>query len=379
MKALLRNSLKMATAIFLTAALAEHFDRIQFVYYSLTGTLFAVDDNDDQTWKAGASRIMGTVVGGLITFWVHTIASGWGGVLLSLLFMIPVLRALGWSSGLGTAATISLMFLMIPSYTELDWDYVFNRTLDTALGCAVGIGTNVLFWPKNNHTELQTIETSLRTRLLNQIQGYRAWMADQKPRPDPLSPAQFSEGLQRMQQLVTMEQTGPAAHQLNRRRWPQRLMLWQQVGLHWVQWERLVAASDLPTPMGNNHPLSLGIEGMANLLIGQRAGAQATSRDWNELAQPSGRPLLLLLALAEELKPLQANLRNLGQGGRANRAPKDQGVQDLEGAIVEPLRYQAGLHHRPGQRLWQHQWPSRQLLLRHDRTGCARRQLRRLH
>ena len=321
MKALLRNSLKMATAIFLTAALAEHFDRIQFVYYSLTGTLFAVDDNDDQTWKAGASRIMGTVVGGLITFLVHTIASGWGGVLLSLLFMIPVLRALGWSSGLGTAATISLMFLMIPSYTELDWDYVFNRTLDTALGCAVGIGTNVLFWPKNNHTELQTIETSLRTRLLNQIQGYRAWMADQKPRPDPLSPAQFSEGLQRMQQLVTMEQTGPAAHQLNRRRWPQRLMLWQQVGLHWVQWERLVAASDLPTPMGNNHPLSLGIEGMANLLIGQRAGAQATSRDWNELAQPSGRPLLLLLALAEELKPLQANLRNLGQGGSSKPCP----------------------------------------------------------
>ena len=322
MKALLlRNSLKMATAIFITTALAEHFDHIQYVYYSLTGTLFAVDDNDDQTWKAGASRILGTIVGGLITFWVHTIASGWGGVLLSLLFMIPVLRMLGWSSGLGTAATICVMFLMIPSYTELNWDYVFNRTLDTALGCAVGIGTNVLFWPKNHHTELQTIEASLRSGLLNQIQGYRAWMTDQKPRPDPLSPAQFSEGLQRMKQLVTMEQTGPAAHQLNRRRWPQRLMLWQQVGLHWVQWERLVAASDLPTPMGIDHPLRRGLEGMANLLMGQRAGAPATSRDWNALAQPSGRPLLLLLALAEELKPLQANLRSLSHGGRSRPCP----------------------------------------------------------
>ena len=318
---LLRNSLKMATAIFLTTALAEHFANIQFVYYSLTGTLFAVDDNDDQTWKAGSSRILGTVVGGLITFWVHTIASGWGGVLLSLLFMIPVLRVLGWSSGLGTAATICLMFLMIPSYTELNWDYVFSRTLDTALGCAVGIGTNVLFWPKKHHIELQNLEASLQARLLNQIQGYRAWMTDQKPRPDPLSPVQFGEGLQRMQQLVTLEQTGPAAHQLNRRRWPQRLMLWQQVGLHWVQWERLVAASDLPTPMDVNHPLRRGLEGMANLLVGQRAGALATSRDWNALAQPSGRPLLLLLALAEELKPLQANLRSLGQGGRSTPCP----------------------------------------------------------
>jgi len=318
---LLRNSLKMATAIFLTAALAEHFERIQFVYYSLTGALFAVDDNDDQTWKAGANRILGTVVGGLITFWVHTIASGWAGVLLSLLFMIPVLRVLGWSSGLGTAVTICVMFLMIPSSTALDWDYVFNRTMDTALGCAVGIVTNVLFWPKNRSAELQAIEASLQARLLNQIQAYRAWMTDQKPRPDPLAPAHFSGGLQRMQQLVTLEQTGPASHQLSRRRWPQRLMLWQQVGLHWGQWERLVAASDLPTPMDVNHPLRRGLEGIANLLVGQRAGAPATSRDWEELAEPSGRPLLLLLALAEELKPLQASLRSLGQGGVGTPCP----------------------------------------------------------
>ena len=318
---LLRNGLKMATAIFVTAALAVNFTGIEYVYYSLTGTLFAVDDNDDQTWKAGASRILGTVVGGLITFWVHTIASGWGGVLLSLLFMIPVLRVLGWSSGLGTAVTICVMFLMIPINTTLNWDYVFNRTMDTALGCAVGIGTNVLFWPKKHHTELQTLEASLQARLLNQIQGYRAWMTDHKPRPDPLSPVQFGEGLQRMQQLVTLEQTGPTAHQLNRRRWPQRLMLWQQVGLHWVQWERLVAASDLPTPMDVNHPLRRGLEGMANLLVGQRAGAPATSSDWNALAQPSGRPLLLLLALAEELKPLQSNLRSLAQGRRRTPCP----------------------------------------------------------
>jgi hypothetical protein len=98
-------------------------------------------------------------------------------------------------------------------------------------------------------------------------------------------------------------------------------MLWQQVGLHWGQWERLVAASDLPTPMDVNHPLRRGLEGIANLLVGQRAVAQATSRDWEELAEPSGRPLLLLLALAEELKPLQASLRSLGQGGVGTPCP----------------------------------------------------------
>ena len=93
------------------------------------------------------------------------------------------------------------------------------------------------------------------------------------------------------------------------------------VGLHWVQWERLLAASDLPTPMGIDHPLRRGLEGMANLLMGQRAGAPATSGGWKDLAQASGRPLLLLLALAEELKPLQANLRSLGQGGVSTPCP----------------------------------------------------------
>jgi hypothetical protein len=93
-------------------------------------------------------------------------------------------------------------------------------------------------------------------------------------------------------------------------------MLWQQVSLHWVQWERLLVAANLPTPMDANHPLWRGMEAMAALLRGQRALDPGSSGDWKDLAQRSGKPLLLLLALAEELKPLQSSLRSLGHGGR---------------------------------------------------------------
>ena len=70
---LLRNSLKLFVATFITATIAGWTERIQFVWYPLLAVVVVVDDNDDQTLKAAAGRILGTITGGLITFLVHTI------------------------------------------------------------------------------------------------------------------------------------------------------------------------------------------------------------------------------------------------------------------------------------------------------------------
>jgi uncharacterized membrane protein YgaE (UPF0421/DUF939 family) len=121
--ALLRNSLKLAVAAFITAALAVHFDRIQYIWYPLMAVVIVVDDNDDHTMAAASSRILGTVLGGLITFLVHTMLGGWIGVMVSLLVMIPVLQLLRWQSALGTAGLTAVMFLMIPGHALLNWDY----------------------------------------------------------------------------------------------------------------------------------------------------------------------------------------------------------------------------------------------------------------
>jgi len=131
---LLRKSLKLAVAAFLTAAIAVFFQRIEFVWYPLLAVVVVVDDNDEKTVAAARARILGTVTGGLVTFWVQTILSGWIGVLVSILLMVPVLRLLGWQAGLSTAALVSVMFLMIPGHAELNWNYVFNRALDTSVG-----------------------------------------------------------------------------------------------------------------------------------------------------------------------------------------------------------------------------------------------------
>ena len=65
---LVRNSLKMFTAVFITAAIALWFERIEFVWYPLMAVVIVVDDNDDHTVKAATARVMGTVESGLVTF-----------------------------------------------------------------------------------------------------------------------------------------------------------------------------------------------------------------------------------------------------------------------------------------------------------------------
>lgn len=186
---LLRNSLKMAVAVFITATIAVWTERIEFVWYPVLAAIIVVDDNDDQTISAASARILGTVAGGLITFIVHTILSGWVGVLVSLVLMVPILDWLGWKSALGTASMTSIMFLMIPSHVALNWNYVFNRALDTVVGCVVAILVGLLFWPRNSYRELGAADERLRSSLQRQLRRYSAWLRQQAERPQPLNPA----------------------------------------------------------------------------------------------------------------------------------------------------------------------------------------------
>jgi hypothetical protein len=312
---LLRNSLKLAVAVFITASIAVWTERIEFVWYPLLAAIIVVDDNDDQTLKAATARILGTVLGGLITFLVHTILSGWIGVLVSLLLMIPVLGMLRWQSALGTASLISIMFLMIPSHAALNWTYVFNRALDTVVGCIVAIGVGLLFWPHGNTQELSDADQRLRSSLHTQLQRYRDWLMNQAARPSPLNPAPLTADLIRIEQLVGQERRGPRQQQLRRSGWEQRLRLWQLTHLHWIRWERLMQS--LPEPAVLAAPISQSVDALLQQLDTMpRATPPRNSRVWQHLARDQNLPLLPLLALAEEQRPLHACLGGLSRLAR---------------------------------------------------------------
>ena len=311
---LLRKTLKLAVAALITAAIAVHTERIAFVWYPLLAVVMVVDDNDEQTVKAARSRILGTVVGGLVTFLVHTVIGGWMGVLLSILLMVPVLRAMGWEAGLSTAALVSVMFLMLPEHERLNWFYVFNRALDTVVGCVVALLVGLLFWPRNRLRELQLAEQELLAMLEQQVHRYRLWQTGEAPRPAPLNPASLSGHLMRMERWVDLERGGPNGTWLKRQRWRQRLVLWRSIHHHWIQWERLLPAEQPPEAM----PTSL--RELENALA-QRAlpNIQGALAPWLRAAEHSSRPLPLL-AVAEELEPLLHGLTSLGLVIRAEGA-----------------------------------------------------------
>ena len=310
---LLRNSLKLFVAVFITAAIASWTERIQFLWYPLLAVVIVVDDNDDHTVQAATSRIVGTVIGGLITFLVHTILSGWIGVLVSLVLMIPVLERLGWQSALGTAGLTSVMFLMLPSHAALNWDYVFNRGLDTVVGCVVALGVGLLFWPQSSTSELKAADRRLRRSLQTQLQAYGDWLRQRGSRPQPLDPGPLSNDLQRMEQLVALELSGPRHQALRQSGWEKRLRLWQLAHFHWIAWERLMAG--LPQEQSLQADLLRhAVEDLQRQLGGEPGPTpRRQPQRWQQLAQQLRLPLLPLLALAEEERPLHACLGGLNR------------------------------------------------------------------
>ncbi len=338
---LLRHSLKLAVAALLTAAVAMWWERIAFLWYPLLAVVVVVDDNDDQTLRSASGRILGTLTGGLVTFVVHTVLDGWIGVLVSLLILLPLLRCCGWQASAGTATLVSVMFLSVAHYAALDWTYVLDRSLDTAVGCLIAIGVGLLFWPRNGLHQLQQLEEQLRASLAGQLGHYDRWLRGEAGRPQPLAVSPLSEALLRMEQLVQQERRGPHRRGLAGGRWPQRLLLWQAVHHHWIQWERQLGGLELPgSPIADPTipgriadqpiagrvagPLQASIAAMAALLEGgPPIGPERRPGTWQALAAAAGLPLLPLLALAEEQYPLQASLSSLALLRRAtNVAPR---------------------------------------------------------
>lgn len=239
---LLRQSLRLGLSVLITCAIAQHFQRITYLWYPLLAVTFVVDDQDDNSLLAARGRILGTVTGGLVTFVVHTILSGWLGILVSLLISIPLLRRLGWSGGLSTAAVITIMFLGIPGYSLLNWSYVFNRSVDTVVGIVVALLMGRLFWPKNRLARMEELSDGLIATLHGRLKAHSTAVQGQGPKPDRIDASAITSNLLELQRLINVEESlGPRHVQgLRQRRWPQRMRLLRCLQVRWLLVERLL-------------------------------------------------------------------------------------------------------------------------------------------
>ena len=239
---LVKQSLRLGISVLITCAIAQHFDRIDFVWYPLLAVIFVVDDQDENTIRAARGRVLGTIAGGLVVFLVHTLLSGWIGILVSLLITVPLLRRLGWTSGLSTAVVITVMFLGIPNYTSLDWNYVLNRSIDTLIGICIALVMGHLLWPKNRLKRMEEIHQKLMALLHKRMKYHSQALQGVASTPPPFNPSSITRDILEIQRLINIEQQlGPRhRNQLVRLRWKQRISLWRSLQSHWILVERLL-------------------------------------------------------------------------------------------------------------------------------------------
>ncbi len=238
----LRQSVRLGVSILITCAIAQHFQRITYLWYPLLAVNLIVDDQDENSLRAARGRILGTVSGGLVTFLVHTIMSGWIGILVSLLISIPLLRRFGWTSGISTAVTISVMFLGIHDYATLSWDYVFNRSIDTLVGIIVALVMGRLLWPKNRLARMQELDEQLTNHLQSRIKAHSLALQGKGSAPPAIQTAVITRQLLELQRLINVEMSlGPRhVQRLERDHWPQCLSLWRCQQERWLLVERLI-------------------------------------------------------------------------------------------------------------------------------------------
>jgi len=176
----------------------------------------------------------------------------------------------------------------------------------------------LVLWPRNGTRELLRLEAGLRATLQAQSEAHCQWLQGLGGRPEPLPSEPMAATLQSMEQLVARELRGPHAERLQRQRWRQRLRLWDRVQHHWCSWENLLLnLPGLEPQSGLNDPstadaLESAIAEVHGLLAGTPAEdpAPRASR-WQALALQRQLPLLMLLAFAEEQRPLAASLNTL--------------------------------------------------------------------
>jgi hypothetical protein len=116
-----------------------------------------------------------------------------------------------------------------------------------------------------------------------------------------------------MEQLVNRERSGPRHQILRRSQWEQRLRLWQLTQSHWLSWERLMQS--LPERSLQQADLIRGaVVALSEQLEARpRPTPPRNAQAWQQLAEREQLPLLPLLALGEELRPLHACLGGLNR------------------------------------------------------------------
>ena len=318
----LRTTLKYGVAAALAGALAMNRQDVHFAWYPLVAVVMCMDETDTRVLAASRTRVLGTVTGGVVAGLVHTILSGWIGLTVSLLLVVPLLRLLGWQSSRALGMLVCSMLFLIEHYSQLDWVYVLNRILDTLLGIGAVLVVSYLFWPVNRLAEIRSLDGQLRSTTGERLVAIRQWLKTSQAEPVAAPVAITGSRLaQQLSQLVNDELRSTPLGPGQRQRWRQRGVLWERINHHSLQLQRLVRMLPQGALAGAETPW---LEALPQMLASRPlpvVSPLAKRQNLVRLATDLGLAPRLLLAVDDELQRLVKSLHSLALASRHDEPP----------------------------------------------------------
>ena len=313
----LRAAFKYGLAAALAGTLAMNRQDVQFAWYPLVAVVMCMDETDTRVLAASRTRVLGTLTGGLVGGLVHLVLSGWAGLTVSLLLVVPLLRLLGWQSSRALGMLVCSMLFLIERYSEQNWAYVGGRILDTLIGIGAVLVVSFLFWPVDRLAEISSIDAQLRRVITPRLEEIHRGLKEPGPLLErPSLPLIGSSLNLRLAQLVGDELRSAPGGRAHRQHWRQRQLLWDRIQHHSLQVERLArllprgALANADTPWLDDLPAMLVNGG--NAAIPALPSRQSLVR----LASDHQLPPLVLLGLDDEIQRLVRSLHSLALASR---------------------------------------------------------------
>jgi uncharacterized membrane protein YccC len=313
----LRAAIKYGLAAALAGTLAVNRQDVRFAWYPLVAVVMCMDETDTRVLAASRTRVLGTLTGGLVGGLVHMVLSGWIGLTVSLMLVVPLLRHLGWQSSRGLGMLVCSMLFLIERYTEQNWAYVGGRILDTLIGIAAVLVVSFLFWPVDRLAEIRSVDAQLRRAISPRLEQIRRGLKESGPLlAQPSLPLIGSRLNLRLAQLVGDELRSAPSGRAHRQHWRQRQLLWERIHHHSLQVERLARLLPQGALAGAETPW---LDALPNMLVsGDITDIPALPRRQGlvRLATALQLPPLLLLGLDDEFQRLVHSLHSLALAGR---------------------------------------------------------------
>ncbi|MGX6977691.1 FUSC family protein [Vagococcus elongatus] len=144
------RTVKTGLSVFICILISILLKRETYVVSSITA-IFTLREDIENTVKFGKHRVVGNVLGAILSLLVIAIFDVFGktelvqliAIPLVIVLMITILSTLGYQEGtVGASATLLTILFMIPSHQS--YSYALDRIIDSFIGMFIAFGMNFI-------------------------------------------------------------------------------------------------------------------------------------------------------------------------------------------------------------------------------------------